>query len=59
MVLQGRREIFTDETKITLNVNELVTEDDWAKFEEFCSKISNRDNIYYCTNKEAILNYTN
>lgn len=38
---------------------ELVTEEDWQKFEEFCSKISNRDDIYYCTNKEAILNHTN
>ena len=37
---------------------ELVTEEDWANFEKFCSKIANRDDIYYCTNKEAILNYT-
>ena len=38
---------------------ELITEDDWAEFEGFCTKVSNRDDIYYCTNKEAILNYTN
>ena len=38
---------------------ELVTEEDWAKFEAFCNKISNRSDIYYCTNKEAILNRTN
>ena len=36
---------------------ELLTEQDKAKFEAFCKKISNRDDIYYCTNKEAILNY--
>ncbi len=37
---------------------ELITEEDWASFEAFCSKISGRDDIYYCTNKEAILNHT-
>ena len=33
---------------------ELVTEEDWQNFEAFCSKIANRDDIYYCTNKEAL-----
>lgn len=27
--------------------------DSWDKFERFCEKISGRDDIYYCTNKEA------
>ena len=36
---------------------ELVTEEDWEKFEAFCNKIANRNDIYYCTNKEAILNH--
>ena len=36
---------------------ELVTEEDWEKFEKFCNKIANRNDIYYCTNKEAILNH--
>ncbi len=33
---------------------ELVTEDDWQDFENICKKLSNRDDIYYCTNIEAI-----
>lgn len=36
---------------------EFVTEEDWEKFEAFCNKIANRNDIYYCTNKEAILNH--
>lgn len=36
---------------------ELVSEQDWQRFEKFCSKISNRSDVYYCTNKEAIVNY--
>ena len=36
---------------------ELVTEEDWEIFENFCKKISGKDDIYYCTNKEAILNH--
>ena len=35
---------------------EFVTEEDWEKFEAFCNKIANRNDIYYCTNKEAIAN---
>ena len=27
----------------------------WEKFEEFCRLISEKDDIYYCTNKEALL----
>ncbi len=27
--------------------------DSWDEFESFCEKISGRDDIYYCTNKEA------
>ena len=33
---------------------ELVSEEDWAEFEEFCKLISGRDDIWYCTNIEAI-----
>ncbi|MBQ8203104.1 MAG: polysaccharide deacetylase family protein [Clostridia bacterium] len=29
------------------------TENGWERFEEFCKLISNKDDIYYCTNKEA------
>lgn len=33
---------------------ELVEEEDWAKFEEFCKTISGRKDIWYCNNIEAI-----
>ncbi len=33
---------------------ELVTEDDWAAFEGFCKSLSGREDIWYCTNIEAI-----
>ena len=33
---------------------ELVTEEDWASFEDFCKMISNKSDIWYCTNIEAI-----
>ena len=33
---------------------ELVEEEDWAKFEEFCKMISGRKDIWYCNNIEAI-----
>lgn len=36
---------------------ELVTQSDWEEFENFCKKISGHNDIYYCTNKEAIMNY--
>lgn len=36
---------------------ELVTEEDWEDFENFCKKISGKDDIYYCTNKDAFLNH--
>lgn len=29
------------------------TEDGWEKMEEFCKLISGKDDIYYCTNREA------
>ena len=29
--------------------------DDWDRFEEFCRFISGRSDIYYCTNREALL----
>lgn len=29
------------------------TEDGWEKMEEFCKLISNKEDIYYCTNREA------
>lgn len=29
--------------------------DDWDKFDEFCRFISGRNDIYYCTNREALL----
>lgn len=32
---------------------ELDVNDDWAFFEEFCARISGRDDILYCTNIEA------
>ncbi len=32
---------------------ELDINDDWTFFEEFCEKISNKDDILYCTNREA------
>ncbi len=34
---------------------ELVTEDDWQHFENFCKKISGKNDIYYCTNTEALI----
>lgn len=33
---------------------ELVTEDDWCEFEEFCEYISGRSDVYYCTNIEVL-----
>ena len=27
----------------------------WEKFEEICKKLSGREDIFYCTNKEALL----
>lgn len=33
---------------------ELVTEDDWTEFESFCRSVSGHDNVWYCTNIEAI-----
>lgn len=36
------------------SVSELVTEDDWAAFEGFCKSLSGREDIWYCTNIEAI-----
>ncbi len=33
---------------------ELVTEEDWQEFESFCQKISGKDDIYYCTNREVL-----
>ena len=36
---------------------ELVTENDWQKFEEVCKKLSGKSDVYYCTNIEAIKNY--
>ncbi len=32
---------------------ELDVNDDWSFFEEFCKKISGKDDIHYCTNSEA------
>ena len=29
--------------------------DSWDAFEEFCRRISGRDDIFYCTNREALL----
>ena len=36
---------------------ELVTEEDWADFEEFCAFIAEREDIYYCTNIEVLKFY--
>ena len=33
---------------------EFKTEDDWEKIEKFCEFISNRDDIFYCTNAEGL-----
>ena len=33
---------------------ELITEEDWTKFEEFCKLISGKSDIWYCTNIEVI-----
>lgn len=33
---------------------ELTSEDEWKAFEELCKKLSGKDDIYYCTNYEAI-----
>lgn len=33
---------------------ELVTEGNWANFEKLCEKLAGRDDVYYCTNIEAI-----
>ncbi|MBP3600203.1 MAG: polysaccharide deacetylase family protein [Clostridia bacterium] len=35
---------------------ELITEDDWTKFEDFCKLISGKSDIWYCNNIEAIDN---
>jgi peptidoglycan/xylan/chitin deacetylase (PgdA/CDA1 family) len=34
---------------------ELDVDDRWQRFEEFCKLISGKDDIYYCTNKDALL----
>lgn len=34
---------------------EFKTEDDWAVIENFCKLMAGRDDIYYCTNAEALL----
>lgn len=34
---------------------EFKTEDDWAVIERFCEFMAGRDDIYYCTNAEALL----
>lgn len=36
---------------------ELVTEKQWEEFERFCKYISGKDDIWYCTNIEAIEEY--
>lgn len=33
---------------------ELVTEEQWQEFEEFCAFIANKADIWYCTNIEAV-----
>ena len=33
---------------------ELITEEDWTKFEDFCKLISGKSDIWYCTNIEVI-----
>lgn len=33
---------------------ELVTDEDWEEFEQFCRFISRRENIHYCTNIEIL-----
>jgi hypothetical protein len=33
---------------------ELVTEEDWLAFEEFCKFIAGNEEIYYCTNIQAL-----
>ncbi len=33
---------------------ELVTEEDWQEFENFCILVSGKDDIFYCTNSEAL-----
>ena len=33
---------------------ELVTEEDWTWFEDFCAFISNRPDVHYCTNIEVL-----
>ena len=33
---------------------ELVTEEDWKAFEEFCAFIANREDVCYCTNIEVL-----
>lgn len=35
---------------------ELITEEDWAKFEEFCKMISGKKDIWYCNNIDVIDN---
>lgn len=34
---------------------EFKMEEDWAVMEEFCKLMASRDDIYYCTNAEALL----
>lgn len=34
---------------------EFKTEEDWSVLEEFCKLMAGRDDIYYCTNAEALL----
>ncbi len=33
---------------------ELLTEEDWKEFEKFCAYISGREDVYYCTNIQAL-----
>lgn len=33
---------------------ELVTEDDWEAFEDFCRRIAGKDDVWYCTNVDVI-----
>ncbi len=35
---------------------ELVTEEEWERFEEFCKKISNKADVYYGTNMQVLKN---
>ena len=33
---------------------ELVTEEDWQAFEDFCRRISGQEDVWYCSNIEVI-----